>query len=375
MSDASQTRPWFFNPDARAWNAPPSTSNPAQFHRSIAGYQVTNLIDLAHVTDDANVGRIVLKEESNRFGLPAFKILGASWAIAHALADYFGIDPAPRTFAALAAAVPPDNTLTLVTATDGNHGRAVAHVAALLGIRARIYVPAGVSEAAIKDIIGEGAELIELPEVYDYVVRAAADSASGRPDDLLIQDTAWPGYESVPQWIVDGYDTLFAEVDRQLTETGDAAGVIVVPTGVGSLLQAAVEHYRGRAASRPRIVSVEPNTAACIAESLAAGVMTSVDTSTPTLMNGLNCGTPSTIAWPVLQAGLDAAIGISEAESAAAVVELTAQDVSSGPCGAATLAALHAILADPDKCAALGLGASTTIVLISTEGTGRTNHS
>src|SRR5690606_30150543 len=156
---------------------------------------------------------------------------------------------------------------TLFAATDGNHGRAVAHMARLLDIPAQVYVPVGISSAAKEAIAAEGAKLVELDLEYDDVVAAATDAAAAAgADAVLVQDTAWPGYEEIPQWIVDGYATLFEEIDEQLSALGVCgADLLAVPVGVGSLAQAAVRHARadranhGAAGHSPRtsVLSVE----------------------------------------------------------------------------------------------------------------------
>ncbi|HWD80759.1 MAG TPA: pyridoxal-phosphate dependent enzyme, partial [Kribbella sp.] len=265
---------------------------------------------------------------------------GASWAVNQALG------PA-RTFAELAASV---KEVTLVTATDGNHGRALAYLARSLGVAARIYVPGGLPGATLQAIRDEGATVIDTGRPYDDAVRLAAGSIDG--DDVLIQDTAWPGYEDVPGWIVAGYDTLFSEIDEQHP---GAPELVVVPTGVGSLLQAALEHYRGRA----KVLAVEPITAACVGASLKAGKPVSVDTSAPTIMAGLNCGTVSSIAWPVIRDHLDAAVAVTDDQARAAMKVLHAHDIPAGPCGAAALAGAQLTTLQADS-----------VVLISTEGMG-----
>ena len=330
-------RPWATNAQAREWTSSRRNRTPIEFHRSIPGYAATPLVRL-----DAGVW---IKDESNRFGLPAFKVLGASWAINCAISAQLEVAPA-QTFSALVERSRGIST-TLVTATDGNHGRAVAWMARQLGLAARIYVAAGLPRSTVQAIRGEGADVVETGRVYDDAVRLAA--ASG---DLLVQDTAWPGYEDVPAWIVDGYSTLFAEIDDQLD-----VDLVVVPTGVGSLLQAALEHYRadGR---RPAVLAVEPVTAACVTASLGAGQPVSVDTSAPTIMAGLNCGTVSSLAWPAIRSGLDAAIGVTDEEVRTAMSQMHAAGVQAGPCGAAALAGFHAAPLD----------VSTNVVLVSTEG-------
>lgn len=184
---------------------------------------------------------------------------------------------------------------------------------------------------------------------------------------LLVQDTSWSGYEQVPQWIVDGYDTLLAEVDEQLTDAGAGApDLVVVPAGVGSLAQAVVSHYR-RDGHRPAVLAAEPDTAASVTSALRAGRIVPVATG-DTIMTGLNCGTVSDIAWPALREGLDASVTVTDAGALDAVRDLAAQGVDAGPCGAATLAGARNVMSVPERRAALGLPDDAVVVLLSTEG-------
>lgn len=328
------------------------------FHRSIPGYAATLLVDVPELADRWGVRSVRVKDESHRWGLPAFKILGASWAVNRALSARAGRPPA-ATLADLAGFAA-DGSLTLVTATDGNHGRALARMARLLGVAARIYLPGGLAAATADAIRSEGAQVIDTGELYDDAVTLAAESVSG--GDVLIQDTAWDGYERVPGWIVDGYRTLFDEIDE--ISAGPAAAV-AVPTGVGSLLQAALAHYRH---APTRVLAVEPVGAACVTASLATGAPVQVDTSRPTTMAGLNCGTVSRTAWPWIRDRLDAGIGVTDEEAARAAAILRRAGIPSGPCGAASAAGVDALLAEPAGRAALGLDASADLVLLSTEG-------
>jgi len=260
---------------------------------------------------------------------------------------------------------------TLVTATDGNHGRAVARFARQFGHRARVWVPRGVHPAAVTAIEDEGAPVTLVDGDYDDAVAAAA-LAAREPGVVLVQDTAWDGYQQIPGWIVDGYGTLFAEVDEQLRDAGcDRPDLVVVPVGVGALAQATLAHYRSAAArSATAVVSVEPATAACVLASLRAGCLTAVETG-ETVMAGLNCGTPSSQAWPYLLNGLDGAVAVDDAADAAAVHDLAALAVPAGPCGAAGLAAARSLLTGPESRgprAHLRIGPHSTVVLLVTEG-------
>ncbi|MEO5874346.1 MAG: pyridoxal-phosphate dependent enzyme [Streptosporangiaceae bacterium] len=334
---------WFARPEARTWRCEPAPAEVAEFHARLPGYRATPLADLPALARELRVGRVLVKDESQRLGLPAFKVLGASWAIHQALAGRTG-------------------PVRLITATDGNHGRAVARIGRLLGHPVRVFLPRGVHPAALAAIEAEGAEVVPVDGCYDVAVRRAAE-ASARPRAVLIQDTAWPGYEQVPGWIVEGYSTLFAELDTQLA---GPPSLVAVPVGVGSLAQAAVTHYRSRP-DGPALLSVEPAAASCVLTSLQRGRLTTVPTGA-TVMAGLNCGTPSSLAWSRLAAGLDAAVSVSDDESLAAVKDLAAFGISAGPCGAAALAGARAALSTEARRAALRIGPDSTIVLLSTEG-------
>ena len=334
------------------------------FHASMPGYRPTPLVELPELAAELGVAAVLVKNESKRLGLPAFKILGASWAVNRALSQCSGFDiPAASLIELRERAAP----ATLVTATDGNHGCAVARMAALLGLAARIYVPAGMAPETVAAIRSEGAEVVQTELIYDEVVWAAASSTAGHRNDLLIQDTAWEGYEQIPRWIVDGYGTLFDEIDEQIGDRD--IQLVAVPTGVGSLVQGALQHYRRPARQQPpAVLAVEPVTAACVTASLAAGRRVSADTSEPTIMVGLNCGTVSTIAWPAIRDGLDAAIAVTDEEAAAAMRRLNELGIAAGACGGSSLAGVRVALGDSGHRTALAIGDESALVLISTDG-------
>ena len=331
-------------PESRRWTAPPTPGDATAFHRSLSGYAPTPLRELPTVADELGVARVVVKDESSRLGLPAFKVLGASWACHRVLGD--------------------GRASELVTATDGNHGRAVAAVARRSGVAATVFVPAVTTSATVARIAGEGATVERVDGSYDEAVeRAAAYAAEAPARRALVQDTAWPGYEEVPRWIVEGYATLLREVDEQL---GGPPDLVAVPNGVGSLAEAVVRHHRQPDAPHPVVLAVEPTTAACLLESLAADRRTSVATG-DTVMAGLNCGTVSLTAWPVLRAGCDAVVAVDDEDAQRAVRDLAITGVSCGPSGAAALAGVRAVLGDPGRRAALELEADATAVLLGTE--------
>jgi diaminopropionate ammonia-lyase len=326
------------NPRVRPEAVPPASPDALGFHRSLPGYRPTPLRDLPAAAAELNLGAVAMKDESDRFGLPAFKVLGASWAIDRALRE------APETH-------------TLVAASAGNHGRAVAHVAASRGLAARVYLPARSSPARRQAIAAEGAEVVVVEGDYEEAVaRAAAEGE--QPGVLELADV---GASGPAEWVVDGYATLFAEIAGEGT-----FDLVIVPVGVGSLAAAAA---RFGAQAGAKVVAAEPATAACLTASLAAGEPTTI-ANPGTSMAGLDCAEVSEAAWPSLVAGIHGTITVTDAEAHDAMRELAARGLTIGDCGAATLAALRS-LTGPDAAdlrEAVELSAKSRVLLIGTEG-------
>jgi diaminopropionate ammonia-lyase len=285
------------------------------------------------------LGVVAVKDESDRLGLPAFKVLGASWAVEQALREEPGAHK-------------------LVTASAGNHGRAVAHVAAMRGLRCTVFLPARSALARREAIALEGAEVVVVDAPSEAAVARARAEAT-EPGVLEIADV---GHGGPARWVIDGYATLFAEAGEQ-----GGHDLVLVPVGVGSLAAAAVR-YGAHAGAR--VVGVEPATAACLSASLRAGRPVAIDTP-GTTMAGLDCAEVSAGAWPELQAGIAGTLTVADDEAAAAMRELAATGLAIGECGAAPVAALRR-LAEDAGCAplrdAVGLGADTRVLLVATEG-------
>jgi len=320
----------FANPAVRPEAVPPPSGEAASFHAALPGYRPTPLRDLPGLAAELGLGAVALKDESERLGLPAFKVLGASWAIERALRE----QPDART---------------LVAASAGNHGRAVAHVAALRGLACRIFLPARSAAARRAAIAGEGAELVVVEGTYEDAV-ALAGAAGREPGAIEIADV---GTSGPAHWVIDGYQTLFAEAAEQ-----GAFDVLVVPVGVGSLAAAAA---RFGAHAGARVIGAEPVTAACLTASLRAGAPAVVPTP-GTTMAGLDCAEVSPAAWPVLRDGIHGTVTVSDGDVRGAVRELAAAGLAIGESGAAPLAALRALAAEG------GLGPSSRVLLIATEG-------
>ena len=320
------------------------------------GYRQTPLHSLVGLASALGISDLLVKDESQRLGLNAFKILGVAYAV-HRLVVEGRVHQ--RT--------------VLACATDGNHGRALAHIGRQLGLKTKVFIHKGASAARIESIENELAEVVVVDGNYDDSVREVAREAEMH-GWTVISDTAWPGYETVPRYIMAGYTMLLAEAEQQWATVPDA---VVVQAGVGGLATAVVswflDHYPQKC---PVIVCCEPSNAACVLESIRNGKRVLFPGSLHTVMEGLSCGTVSSVAWPMLETGLDACVAISDDEASAAVQELSnarAGDVpiAAGHSGAAGVAALTAIMRRDDLQTVrheLRFDRQSRVLVINTEG-------
>ena len=343
---------------------------PLEFHRKLPGYSPTPLVAADSIARRLGVGSVLIKDESDRFGLPSFKILGSSWACYRAVLDRLGREPDPwTTLEALAAQLGELRPLTFVAATDGNHGRAVAWMARQLGFEARIFVPSGTADARVQAISGEDATVVVVDGSYDDAIERAADQV----DDhcVVISDTSWPGYERIPHWVSEGYTTLFWEIEDDLASRGGAGlDAIVVPIGVGSLASAAVMWSESTSPHNPLVIGVEPADVPSMTRSVETGHRIAIPGPHRTVMSGLRCGTPSLIAYPIVESGVEWFVTVDDAQAISAMQLLADVGVVSGETGAAALAGVIEALASPntalrDQLAPLS---DSTIVVLSTEG-------
>jgi diaminopropionate ammonia-lyase len=329
------------NSHLRSLAVPPPRVVARGFHRKLEGYAPTPLRDLPVLAAEAGLAGVSVKDETDRLGLPSFKILGASWAAELALGE------APGTH-------------TLVAASAGNHGRAVARVAAVRGLGCRVLLPARSDPARRDAIAAEGADVVVVDGDYEDAVRLAAE-AGGEPGVLEIADV---GGSFTAHAVIDGYATLFDEIAEQADASID---VLMVPVGVGSLAAAAA---RFGAAAGARVIGVEPTAAAGLTASLAAGAPTAVPTP-GTAMAGMDCAEVSVAAWPLLREGVAGTVLVEDSEIPSATEALAAAGMQVGECGAAPVAALRALTRDPAAVAlrdALEVGPGTHAVLVATEG-------
>ena len=343
------------------------------FHSSFPQYAPTPLAELSALAAQMGLKSLLVKDESQRFGLNAFKVLGGSYAIARHIAARLGLRPEEMTFAALRsdAARAALGNAVFFTATDGNHGRGVAWTARELGCRAMVRMPKGTAKSRVENIRALGAEVTVEDCNYDGCVRLAARQAKETPGGVLVQDTAWPEYTQTPLWIMQGYLTMALEADEQMVAPPTH---IFLQAGVGSMAAAVAAYFKqAHPQNPPKIILVEPAAADCFFRSAANGEITAVTGEMRTMMAGLACGEPSPIAWDILK-GLTAAYLSCEDAAAARGMRALARPLAgdkaivSGESGASTLGALLDAAADEKAREALGLDESARVLLFSTEG-------
>ena len=308
-----------------------------------------------------------MKNEQERLGLPSFKALGSSWALHERLRRLSGL-PSEALIAftnlrKLAAGLGPP---TLCTASDGNHGRAVAAMAEALACRCVVFLPADSAASRIDAIKGHGAIVELISGSYDESVAAARAASRARghwycPDTVDID--AAEDERTFASDVMAGYGTLFEEFFGQL---GGAPDCLFVQAGVGGLSAAGVSAVR-RLSTVTTVVVVEPEGSDAIARSLAAGSPSEVG-DVPTVMACLRCQSVSAVAWPVLSAGVDSVIVVTDKEAATAVRELARAGIVAGASGAAGLAGVLVACADDAIRSRLGLGPDSTIAVVNTEG-------
>lgn len=371
--------------DVPAGDALESARLARRFHITLPEYAPTPLRILPNLARRLGVGSLLVKDEAPRFGLGAFKGLGSAWAVARVLGERLGIPPRELSLENLRTRNARQclGVLTFVTATDGNHGRGLAWAARLLGHRAQIFMPAGAAGARVEAIRAQGARCVVTDFSYDDTVRHAAAHAR-RVGGILVQDTAWEGYEEIPAWIMEGYGTLALEALEQMAAL-EGRGAPHWPThvflqaGVGSFAAAMIGCFsralRERGLPLPRFVSMEPQAADCVCRSLAAGAPRGTPGSLETLMAGLSCGEVSSLAWPVLRDGLAAACACPDdtARRGMRLLALPEGDdpaVISGESGAVGAGLLEWLAGSGGTSAraALGLEPGARVLLISTEG-------
>lgn len=381
LSPKNASAPLCPNPDF----GPEAAETVRRFHRSFPEYAPTPLRKLSALAEKLDVAGIAVKDESTRFGLNAFKVLGGSYAIGHHIAEMLGLDPALMTRDLLIS----EDTrkklgdLTFITATDGNHGRGVAWTANQLRQHCVVYMPAGTAAERLQNIQLLGADASIPGPGYDDCVRLAAKHA-GENGWILTQDTSWPGYEEIPLRIMQGYTTMALEATEQLGNTIPTH--VFLQAGVGSMAGAVAAFLVARyGQDRPKIIVVEPHSADCVYRTAKAGdgKLHPVTGPMETIMAGLACGEACPLAWDLLKDYADAFVTIPDSFARRGMQVLgtpvgTDPVTVSGESGASGFGLALQLLSDPalrETKEALGINKNSRILCFSTEGaTDRENY-
>lgn len=352
-----------------------------KFHQSFADYQPTPLRSLNRLAEFLVLAGLYVKDESFRFGLNTFKVLGGSYAIGRYLADQLGIDIADASFAYFNS---PEiraklGEVTFVTATDGNHGRGVAWAATQLGQKSVVYLPKGSAEERLRNIRLAGADATITDLNYDDTVRFASEQAK-KYGWVVVQDTAWEGYSDIPLWIMQGYTTMVMEAHNQLLQDGVKQPThVFLQAGVGSMA-GAIQAFLVNTfpVDPPKVIIVEPNAADCLYQSTLAndGKPRFVGGEMNTIMAGLACGEPNIISWEILRDYSDMAIACPDCVAARGMRILgnsigNDDRIISGESGAVTTGIVSLLMTSPlltEARSILGLNASSRVLIFSTEG-------
>ena len=348
------------------------------YHKSFPMYEETPFLDLKNLAEKAGVKNILVKDESYRFGLNAFKVLGGSYAIGKVIAEKLDMDIKDLTFEKLTSKEVKDKLgdVTFITATDGNHGRGVAWAAKQLKQKSIVYMPRGSAEERVKNIEKEGATVKVLDANYDECVRQVNELAEEK-GYIMVQDTAWDGYEDIPKWIMQGYMTLAWEMYESLQEKNIKPTHLFLQAGVGSFAAATTGFFANMyKEDKPIITIVEPDTVACIYESAKADKRVLVGGNYKTIMAGLACGEPNTFGLKVLLDNCEHFISASDEFAAFGMRVLgnpykSDKKIVSGESGASSFGAILKILTDDryeDERKKLNINEDSNLIFVSTEG-------
>lgn len=350
------------------------------FHKSFDIYEKTPLVDLKNLAEEIGLRKFFVKDESYRFGLNAFKVLGASYAMAKFIAEEIGIDINKLTFDEIRSETTRKKlgNLTFVTATDGNHGRAVAWTANKLHQKSKVFMPKGSSLERLENIRRENSDARIMNYNYDDCVRLAEKYARENRG-VLIQDTSWKDYEEIPKNIMKGYMTMALEAYEELKEKDIFPSHIFLQAGVGSLATAITGFFRNvMEEEAPKIIIVEANKVNCIYKTAKAndGKLHSVKGNLESIMAGLNCGEVVSIGWPILESYIDYFISVDDFYSAIGMRVLgntigNDRKIISGESGAVTSGVVYKLMTDEslkEYKEEIGLDKNSIVLCFSTEG-------
>ena len=374
MSVAFVENPWRQPPRAVEGFRRRDTEDVWRVHRQVQTYSPTPLLSVPDVARCCGIGELLVKDESFRFGLKAFKGLGGIYAMFMRICERLGLDPKTTNLEQLRQPVHQKaiRSMVFMTTSDGNHGKGVSYAAGLFGCQAIVLLPRGTVPARVDAIRKAGNGRAVLTEMnYDDCVAFSAGEAA-REGYELIQDTGDDSADEMPGRIMQGYTTMVWEIlDRLSVQESPMPTHVLLQAGVGAMAAAVTAALASECEHLPRIYTVESDAAACIYESMIStrGIPVCASGSGQTIMAGLNCGTPCSHAWRILREFVSGALTIGDEEAALGMRALfhARQPVVSGESGAAPVGALLALRGRDDLRARMGLDENSRVLVISTE--------
>lgn len=350
------------------------------FHKSFPQYKKTPLVELKELSKEIGLKNFYIKDESYRFGLNAFKVLGGSYAIGSYIAEKIGKDINELPYEKLISEEIRKKLgdIIFVSATDGNHGRGIAWTANKLKQKSKIFMPKGSSTERLKNIRTENSDADIYEYNYDDCVRLANKYAEEN-NGILVQDTSWKGYEKIPRLIMQGYMTLAYEAYQDLKTKNELPTHIFIQAGVGALASAVTGFFSTMMKDNlPIIAVVEPNKANCLYRTALAddGKLHNVTGDIDSIMAGLCCGEPITVGWPILSKYIKYFISVDDVYAAHGMRLLgnplkDDKKVISGESGAVTSGVVHKLMTDKNLekyKKEIGLDENSVVLCFSTEG-------
>ena len=253
------------------------------------GYSPTPLIELNKLSKELNLNKIYYKDESKRFDLKSFKALGGAYAVEKITKG--------------------NNEITVSTATAGNHGRSVAWGAKRLGLKCKIFISEFVSEARGRAMEELGADVIKVKGNYENSLLECIKQSTEN-NWQIVQDVAWKDYMLIPTLTMAGYSVMMREIIDQISN--DEITHIFLQAGVGGMAGAMVAGAARYLKNIPKIIIVEPDSAACVMESIKTGKIEKINIIRESLMGGMSCGEPSLVPWEILKNSVDNCISLPD---------------------------------------------------------------
>jgi len=314
------------------------------------GYLSTPLISLNKLSETLKVNKIFYKDESKRFHLKSFKALGGAYAVEKIIKG--------------------NDKKVISTATAGNHGRSVAWGSQKNGLDCKIYISEFVSETRAKVMRNFGADVIRVKGNYEDSLNECIEQ-SNKNNWQIVQDVAWENYKLVPKLTMAGYSVMMREISKQIKN--EKISHVILQAGVGGMAAAMVAGIARYLDYIPQIIIVEPDSAACVLESIKTGKIEKISIEKESIMGGMSCGEVSLVPWEILKNSVNFCVTISDDYISKTVKYLANKGFSDekivgGECSTPGIASLVGLNNDHEIRKKINLNENSNILLFGCEG-------